>query len=472
MNRNHLRLPPVVGASLKADPDPVAEVKAFLRLHTSSDIGVQPTVKAKLPEIKNARDAKLLGKITDVLADGKGNSVARLKALNASTASMAVPLTVWDCSDSCGNGILLLACKYDNVAVVKFMLDEGYGSIRDRNKSGRGPLHVAVAFGQSNELSTFLLDTNADVNTVDFKSLTPLMIAADRGNVVAVKALVDAGADIDAMDRSGQTAFFRAASVDDIAVMRHLAAFGCSIDKRSRTNHTALALAARRNSLQTVKVLWELGADIEATPKNSCSWTPLLMAAAKGHSACCRLLASLGANLHATDEMGSPAVFLASQGGHLATLQQLALHGADLNSEVSGFGILNHFGLRHPNILAWVRVFRNLSQLHIAAALRDCSMVKKLLREGHHTFARDENSSPLWFAQSSAGFPGARTVCPNTVRLLEGAAKKWHPEFHFLQPSYRRNRIFLAFVIRKKLEASEHAPVMPHEIWVEICRYL
>jgi ankyrin repeat protein len=58
------------------------------------------------------------------------------------------------------------------------------------------PIHRAV---MDNDVATFSveLDDGTDINTPGPENMTPLHIAAHRGNVEFAKALLDAGANID-----------------------------------------------------------------------------------------------------------------------------------------------------------------------------------------------------------------------------------------------------------------------------------
>ena len=55
-------------------------------------------------------------------------------------------------------------------------------------------------------MASLLLDQGADPNAKNNKDVTPLMIAASRGNMAIVRLLLDRGADARAKAKDGKTA--------------------------------------------------------------------------------------------------------------------------------------------------------------------------------------------------------------------------------------------------------------------------
>jgi uncharacterized protein len=88
---------------------------------------------------------------------------------------------------------------------------------------------------------------------------TALMIAAIRGSLAAVQAMVRRGA---AVNRPGWTPLHYAASGPDNGVTAFLIAQGASLDARSPNGSTALMMAARYGNSTVVPVLLKAGADV------------------------------------------------------------------------------------------------------------------------------------------------------------------------------------------------------------------
>ncbi|KAL0241010.1 hypothetical protein GEMRC1_006246 [Eukaryota sp. GEM-RC1] len=70
---------------------------------------------------------------------------------------------------------------------------------------GRNLLFLACA-SSSPEVLSFLLTTGIDVNFVDPKGITPLMIASKEGNLPCVQVLIDAGVNLDVVSLANETA--------------------------------------------------------------------------------------------------------------------------------------------------------------------------------------------------------------------------------------------------------------------------
>jgi hypothetical protein len=88
---------------------------------------------------------------------------------------------------------------------------------------GFTPLLMAVPFGPPEIVKT-LMDAGAKVNVQDYRSFTPLMLAAanDHANPETVRLLLARGADTQSKGRAGETASDWAAKFGDTAVIRAL----------------------------------------------------------------------------------------------------------------------------------------------------------------------------------------------------------------------------------------------------------
>src|SRR5262245_12890748 len=99
--------------------------------------------------------------------------------------------------------------------------------------SNQHPLHAAIWDGRTDDVLG-LLAAGADPNaslTPDGK--TPLMCAADRGEVEVAAALMEAGADVNRLNASGLSALCEAArngSDEAMAIMRMLIRAGADVE--------------------------------------------------------------------------------------------------------------------------------------------------------------------------------------------------------------------------------------------------
>jgi len=159
-----------------------------------------------------------------------------------------------------------------------------------------------------------LVANGADPNAPS-TGLTPLMAAASRGNLGAVRALLAHGADVNMRD--------------------------------IQTGNSALWLAAVNGHSETVDVLLSAGADLNVKTKGD--MTPLLAAAQEGHTSVVQLLLRNGADVDERNVMGATPLLLAAWNGQSATVRVLLEAGADRRAvDNDGFGV---FRSRKPVIV-------------------------------------------------------------------------------------------------------------------------
>ena len=168
-----------------------------------------------------------------------------------------------------------------------------------------------------------------------------LIIAASRGNVEIVRALLDHGAHAVAKEKSGVTALLavseslyppdyesmkaaerRAGSQRYRAILRLLLDHGADLRARSRVSASALCDAVAYNQQEAIALLLDRGADPNA-PEDR---TPLQVAIENDNIQVAKILLARGAKANPT---GVPPLVLTS---NLALLRLLLDHGADPNA--------------------------------------------------------------------------------------------------------------------------------------------
>ena len=88
---------------------------------------------------------------------------------------------------------VLLAAKYDQPEILRYLLDAG-ANREQPEAAGRSPLLIAIKEG-SKESSRVLIDHGANLEAVDSQDRTPLFWAIADDDVAMVEALLEAGAD-------------------------------------------------------------------------------------------------------------------------------------------------------------------------------------------------------------------------------------------------------------------------------------
>ncbi|KAL7472551.1 hypothetical protein ACHAXS_012928 [Conticribra weissflogii] len=205
----------------------------------------------------------------------------------------------------------------------------GGSSSTNNGNNLNGDMPGPIAPG-SLEVLHLLLERGADVNACNKWRETPLLIAANNGHVEAVKALLDAGADPSLCSEAGWSALTFAAHKGYDEIVGLLLAAGAPVNCRvtedlSTPLHKACA-GGKPGHLSSVQQLLEGNADVHALNK----WreTPLLTAANHGQSEAVEALLAHGADPCKCTDTGWSPLSIAAYKGHDDVVRLLLEEGA------------------------------------------------------------------------------------------------------------------------------------------------
>jgi uncharacterized protein len=187
-----------------------------------------------------------------------------------------------------------------------------------------------------------LVGQGGDVNETARDGSTALLWATYHGDVEMVRLLVGAGADVDRPNGYGISPLLQASRTGDVPVVRALLEAGATTESGHPEGETALMAAARSGRLDAVRLLIEFGADVDATDTFQ-EQTALMWAAAEGHADVVAALLAAGAHpdhraRQSTIEKrknadhptgGFTALHFAARNGHEAAVRALIAGGAD-----------------------------------------------------------------------------------------------------------------------------------------------
>jgi uncharacterized protein len=161
-----------------------------------------------------------------------------------------------------------------------------------------------------------------------------LHAAANRGDVVRLKALLTGGAPVDARDAAGRTPLHVATFARQREAIRALAAAGATLDLLEHDRYDAVTIAAVADDEGTLRLLLSLGASAKLVTSRY-DGTALIAAAHLGHDGVVRQLIKAGAPLDHVNNLHWTAVIEAvvlGDGGarHQATLKALLDAGASV----------------------------------------------------------------------------------------------------------------------------------------------
>lgn len=189
-------------------------------------------------------------------------------------------------------------------------------------------LHFCIR-NHHHEAAERLIDAGAPVDLENAKGVTPLILAAQTGNLKMIRLLESRGAFESHVTLSGSTAVLQAAHFGHLSVVQHLLRKNHQLLEQANYHHTTpLMRASQEGHLQIVQFLCDMGATVNR--KNLQAMTALMLASQRGNAKICRYLIQRGADLDAMTGHTSTSLVLACKRQHLDTVKVLVTAGAEL----------------------------------------------------------------------------------------------------------------------------------------------
>ncbi|XP_073905229.1 kinase D-interacting substrate of 220 kDa-like isoform X11 [Castor canadensis] len=177
-----------------------------------------------------------------------------------------------------------------------------------------------------------LLEKCKDVDERNECGQTPLMIAAEQGNLEIVKELIKNGANCNLEDLDKWTALISASKEGHIHIVEELLKCGVNLEHRDMGGWTALMWACYKGRTDVVELLLSHGASPSVTGLQY-SVYPIIWAAGRGHADIVHLLLQNGAKVNCCDKFGTTPLVWAARKGHLECVKHLLSMGADVDQK-------------------------------------------------------------------------------------------------------------------------------------------
>lgn len=326
-----------------------------------------------------------------------------------------------------------------------------------------------------------------------------------------VEFFLSLGALVTETNDNGDTPLLLAAYCGHTELIQWLLDNGAKLSERNNTEMGPLISAANGGSVEAVQLLLKqiakAGADcgdgIENTDQGG--YTPLLLAAQRGHKSIVHLLATHGANLeakterHQQDAMALATVPVQEYLAQIAKMSplQIAADAGDLDrvhslvveastaelklvqaAQAAALGKLaDAASVVSPAASAAAGSLEDLTPVGLglglwaAAAAADGGGA-----DGGGSLANSPAVSPGGSPRLPLGSAGRFVDSPSRSlrpahRLIRQALKPWAPTRHCLFGITTRRQVFSLFLVHSKLQKMETLPHLPKEIWLEIASF-
>ncbi|KAI7798397.1 transient receptor potential cation channel [Triplophysa rosa] len=295
-----------------------------------------------------------------------------------------------DSSAKSGQTALHIAVENCKPQVVQMLLGFGAHVQLRGGKAQETPLHIAARVKDGERVAEMLLKSGADVNAEQENGETALHVAARHGSLQVMRALIQEGGDVTWTSKVGENPLHVAAHHCHAHVVEEILNYLSNERSRqeaqlcvrqgNQDGETPLHLAAELQrdavhqtdeDVDIIRILMEHHADITAVTKRSGEtplhysarvgntavlqemlgyvpssqlqtavnkhskngWSPLLLAAERGHTEVVRLLLQNNARVDVFDEEGKAAIHLAAEQGHQDIVDILLSHKAFVNAK-------------------------------------------------------------------------------------------------------------------------------------------
>ncbi|XP_031692293.1 transient receptor potential cation channel subfamily A member 1-like [Oncorhynchus kisutch] len=296
---------------------------------------------------------------------------------------------------------LHFACSQGATEAVKLMLSS-YSRVDSIINLPDGacqtPLHRSTIFDHT-ELAEYLISKGADIDYIDCKGLSPLLLATNCGAWRSVALLLSKGANVNIKDKSGcnflHLAILQPKGLKNLTgdILQHSSMMDL-LSTEDNEGCTPLHYACRLGIHESVKNILVLQVSLDRKSKDKKS--ALHFAAQYGRiNTCQRLLETITDSrlLNEGDERGLTPLHLASGGGHAKVVELLLRKGALFHSDYKGWTCLHHAAAEGYTQTMKIVLGTNIklldkldedgsTALHVAAREGQVAAVRLLLQRG------------------------------------------------------------------------------------------
>ncbi|XP_067874302.1 uveal autoantigen with coiled-coil domains and ankyrin repeats isoform X2 [Heterodontus francisci] len=230
-------------------------------------------------------------------------------------------------------------------------------------------LMKAVEKGDVDKVTSVLAKRGVICTKLDVEGRSAFHVAAAKGDVPCINAMLSHGVDVVAIDAAGRSVLHLAARHGQSLCLQRLLQQNCPVDSVDLRGRSALHEAAVAGCTACVKLLLEHEATVNV--KDGDGRTPLVLATQVCHPAVCRLLLERGADINSRDKQNKTALMVGCESDCKDAVEVLLNRGADVNlMDDYGHKSLHYAQLsKDPELLALAR-----ATMEKKGKVRDSSM--------------------------------------------------------------------------------------------------
>ncbi|XP_031363035.2 ankyrin repeat domain-containing protein 24 isoform X1 [Lonchura striata] len=249
----------------------------------------------------------------------------------------------------------------------------------------------AVDYNDAGRVTSLLLRKGLVPTKLDAEGKSAFHLAATRGNVDCLEAMLAHGVDAMTKDSSGYTALHLASKHGHPQCVSKLLQASCPVDVADGSGRTALHLAAASGCISCSEILCDFKAPLNSKDKDGS--TPLILAAKMSHSELCRYLLHRGAAVNCRDLQGRTALMLACESGSVDTVEVLVSAGARVAVVDATGHDAAHYGLATGNVLIQ-HLLQEAAQRRSWASEEDSAEQTSQTSSPSQSSVREKSSTP------------------------------------------------------------------------------
>ncbi|XP_059845628.1 ankycorbin-like isoform X2 [Hypanus sabinus] len=215
---------------------------------------------------------------------------------------------------------LLQAVEHGDAEKVAALLGKKGTSPVKLDGEGKSAFHLAATKGQVDCLGA-MLTHGIDLNVLDGSGSNVLHLASKFSHQECVRKILQYKCPVECTDSNGKTALHHAATSGSIFIVQLLCEHKCPVNTKDAEGFTPLIQAAQGNHADVCLYLIDQGADVDARDKNG--RTALMLACEHGSGNAVEILVKKGASLKLVDALGHDALHYCKLAGNADILNLL-----------------------------------------------------------------------------------------------------------------------------------------------------